>query len=149
MLSSVDRTDRSKGELMKLIGTELGKMHVADIIHGDLTTSNLMLKRSDTGIPEIVSRSRLPSSRSLTLPRLLLILDWPQSLLSWRTKRLISTYLSGRLHPPTQIPNPSSKLSWTRMQLALVPLGRLSINDWRKVRRDGHFLKLQPDLSCL
>src|SRR5260221_10541418 len=30
--------------LMLLIGTEIAKMHKADIIHGDLTTSNMMLR---------------------------------------------------------------------------------------------------------
>ena len=30
--------------LMDLIGVELAKMHIADIIHGDLTTSNMMLR---------------------------------------------------------------------------------------------------------
>ncbi|KAF8646032.1 hypothetical protein AX16_007457 [Volvariella volvacea WC 439] len=30
---------------MALIGVELAKMHAADIIHGDLTTSNMMLRR--------------------------------------------------------------------------------------------------------
>jgi hypothetical protein len=29
---------------MHLIGTEIAKMHAADIIHGDLTTSNMMLR---------------------------------------------------------------------------------------------------------
>ena len=29
---------------MRLIGTEIAKMHLADIIHSDLTTSNLMLR---------------------------------------------------------------------------------------------------------
>jgi tRNA A-37 threonylcarbamoyl transferase component Bud32 len=29
---------------MGLIGTEIAKMHLADIIHGDLTTSNMMLR---------------------------------------------------------------------------------------------------------
>ena len=32
-------------EVMQMIGTELAKMHLADIIHGDLTTSNMMLRR--------------------------------------------------------------------------------------------------------
>lgn len=31
---------------MKLIGRELAKMHTVDIIHGDLTTSNMMLRKS-------------------------------------------------------------------------------------------------------
>ncbi|KAF7983580.1 hypothetical protein HWV62_20461 [Athelia sp. TMB] len=30
--------------LMELVGTELAKMHMADVIHGDLTTSNMMLQ---------------------------------------------------------------------------------------------------------
>lgn len=35
---------RSLDELLRLIGTEIAKMHKADIIHGDLTTSNMMLR---------------------------------------------------------------------------------------------------------
>ena len=27
-----------------VVGTEIAKMHLADIIHGDLTTSNMMLR---------------------------------------------------------------------------------------------------------
>jgi len=30
---------------MTLIGTEIAKMHLANVIHGDLTTSNMMLRR--------------------------------------------------------------------------------------------------------
>lgn len=30
--------------LMSMIGSEIGKMHLADVIHGDLTTSNMMLR---------------------------------------------------------------------------------------------------------
>ena len=30
--------------VMGMIGTEIAKMHKADIIHGDLTTSNMMLR---------------------------------------------------------------------------------------------------------
>ncbi|KAH7908811.1 hypothetical protein BJ138DRAFT_1090573 [Hygrophoropsis aurantiaca] len=36
----------SRDHLMDLIGTEIAKMHLADIIHGDLTTSNMMLRRN-------------------------------------------------------------------------------------------------------
>ncbi|KAI0247526.1 hypothetical protein BJV78DRAFT_1337909 [Lactifluus subvellereus] len=36
--------DLSKDALMVLVGTEIAKMHLADIIHGDLTTSNMMLR---------------------------------------------------------------------------------------------------------
>ncbi|KAI0073342.1 hypothetical protein K474DRAFT_1666714 [Panus rudis PR-1116 ss-1] len=37
--------------VMQLIGREIGKMHQADIIHGDLTTSNMMLRRPSSGNP--------------------------------------------------------------------------------------------------
>lgn len=30
---------------MGLIGAEIAKMHLVDVIHGDLTTSNMMLRR--------------------------------------------------------------------------------------------------------
>ncbi|EIW52930.1 serine/threonine protein kinase BUD32 [Trametes versicolor FP-101664 SS1] len=34
----------SQDSVMELIGTEIAKMHQADVIHGDLTTSNMMLR---------------------------------------------------------------------------------------------------------
>lgn len=36
----------SLDQLMKLIGIEIAKMHLTDVIHGDLTTSNMMLRHS-------------------------------------------------------------------------------------------------------
>ncbi|KAJ7671956.1 hypothetical protein B0H17DRAFT_1162060 [Mycena rosella] len=36
--------DISVGVLGQLIGQEIAKMHLADVIHGDLTTSNMMLR---------------------------------------------------------------------------------------------------------
>ncbi|KAF9557917.1 hypothetical protein CPC08DRAFT_736584 [Agrocybe pediades] len=53
---SLESFNISIDDLMQLIGTELAKMHLADIIHGDLTTSNMMLRRTsaeDAG-PELV-----------------------------------------------------------------------------------------------
>ncbi|KAJ4001220.1 hypothetical protein F5050DRAFT_1561244 [Lentinula boryana] len=38
----------SVDELMKLIGIEIAKMHRVDVIHGDLTTSNMMLRRPES-----------------------------------------------------------------------------------------------------
>ncbi|EJT98136.1 hypothetical protein DACRYDRAFT_57900, partial [Dacryopinax primogenitus] len=34
----------TRDEIMRLIGLEISKMHKADIVHGDLTTSNMMLR---------------------------------------------------------------------------------------------------------
>ena len=47
-----DRTIRltmSVDELMGYIGTEIAKMHLVDVVHGDLTTSNMMLRRGKKG----------------------------------------------------------------------------------------------------
>ncbi|KAI0031008.1 hypothetical protein K488DRAFT_79311 [Vararia minispora EC-137] len=49
----------ARDELMRRIGTEIAKMHLADIVHGDLTTSNMML--------------RLPSASPTNQPTLFLI----------------------------------------------------------------------------
>jgi len=42
----------SQDALMNMIGVEIAKMHQADIIHGDLTTSNMMLRPSSP--PQLV-----------------------------------------------------------------------------------------------
>ena len=39
----------STDELMALVGTEIAKMHLAEVIHGDLTTSNMMVRTTDIG----------------------------------------------------------------------------------------------------
>lgn len=41
---------------MRLVGAEIAKMHKADVIHGDLTTSNIMLRRpsAPAQAPQIV-----------------------------------------------------------------------------------------------
>jgi len=36
--------------LMGMIGVEIAKMHYADVIHGDLTTSNMMLRRKTSDL---------------------------------------------------------------------------------------------------
>jgi len=45
-------------QLMKLIGEQIAKMHLAHVIHGDLTTSNMMARKKISGAMEIVSRRR-------------------------------------------------------------------------------------------
>ncbi|KAK7696441.1 hypothetical protein QCA50_001098 [Cerrena zonata] len=46
----------TQDDTMQLIGKEIAKMHKADIIHGDLTTSNMMLRRPSASdqVPELV-----------------------------------------------------------------------------------------------
>jgi len=41
-------------QMMTLIGTEVAKMHLVDVIHGDLTTSNMMLRHTLNNQPDIV-----------------------------------------------------------------------------------------------
>jgi TP53 regulating kinase-like protein len=41
--------------MMTLIGTEIAKMHLVDVVHGDLTTSNMMLRHSSNSQTELVS----------------------------------------------------------------------------------------------
>lgn len=49
---SLEEYDLSLEDLMGLVGTEIAKMHLTDIIHGDLTTSNMMLRHPGrTGLP--------------------------------------------------------------------------------------------------
>ncbi|SJX60180.1 related to p53-related protein kinase [Sporisorium reilianum f. sp. reilianum] len=45
-------------KLMKLIGKQLAIMHEADIIHGDLTTSNMMLRPASPDAPATVDLER-------------------------------------------------------------------------------------------
>jgi len=40
--------------MMTLISTEIAKMHLVDVIHGDLTTSNMMLRHTSNNQPDIV-----------------------------------------------------------------------------------------------
>lgn len=61
---------------MQLIGQEIAKMHLADVIHGDLTTSNMMLRRPSsfstrhpTLRTELVRRRFPPVHSSLTRVR--------------------------------------------------------------------------------
>ena len=62
--------------MLRAVGREVGKMHTADIIHGDLTTSNMMVRlrpQAASGSPpfEVVRRSStlLPPSPPSQLTR--------------------------------------------------------------------------------
>lgn len=43
--TSLSEFNISQANLMSLIGIEIAKMHKADVVHGDLTTSNMMLRK--------------------------------------------------------------------------------------------------------
>jgi TP53 regulating kinase-like protein len=50
--------------LMSLIGIQLAKMHQVHVIHGDLTTSNMMVKRGETNELTVVSSIHLTADRT-------------------------------------------------------------------------------------
>lgn len=50
-------------EMMKLIGEQLAKMHQAHVIHGDLTTSNMMVRQKSGLHMEIVSIEKKKGKR--------------------------------------------------------------------------------------
>lgn len=54
---------------MRMIGTEIAKMHQADVIHGDLTTSNMLVRHpsSSKGV-QLVSFQELLTSNRLLKP---------------------------------------------------------------------------------
>lgn len=41
-------------QVMRLIGTSVGGLHLSGVVHGDLTTSNLILRESADGKLEVV-----------------------------------------------------------------------------------------------
>ncbi|KAH8113064.1 hypothetical protein DFH11DRAFT_1602843 [Phellopilus nigrolimitatus] len=57
----------TQSEVMKMIGTELAKMHKADVIHGDLTTSNMMIHRPPQNIGEFPSEDKTTPAAELVL----------------------------------------------------------------------------------
>jgi TP53 regulating kinase and related kinases len=51
--------------IAKNVGVAIGKMHDAEIIHGDLTTSNIMVKNSTSASETLDARSSSKSSESV------------------------------------------------------------------------------------
>lgn len=69
---SVKTSNAQTEQVMGLIGTELAKLHKADIVHGDLTTSNMMLRLPST----------FTSSTPSNLPTELVLIDFGLSFVS-------------------------------------------------------------------
>ncbi|KAJ7051198.1 kinase-like domain-containing protein [Mycena amicta] len=63
--SALEEYGISMDVLMDLIGRELAKLHLADVIHGDLTTSNMMLRHP-----------RSFTSRDSSIPTELVLIDF-------------------------------------------------------------------------
>jgi TP53 regulating kinase-like protein len=53
LVTPVGLTPEAQAEIAKQIGEAIGKMHNVDVIHGDLTTSNIMM-RQESGSPVII-----------------------------------------------------------------------------------------------
>ncbi|EPY51032.1 BUD32 protein kinase [Schizosaccharomyces cryophilus OY26] len=53
-LVSEEEYETTLAPLMKIIGSEVAKMHMNDIVHGDLTTSNMMFRSIETLEPVFI-----------------------------------------------------------------------------------------------
>ncbi|OJT07233.1 EKC/KEOPS complex subunit BUD32 [Trametes pubescens] len=58
----------TQDSVMELIGTEIAKMHQADVIHGDLTTSNMMLRLEDKAVDLYVLERAFSSTHPQSEP---------------------------------------------------------------------------------
>ncbi|KAG9004063.1 serine/threonine-protein kinase bud32 [Tulasnella sp. JGI-2019a] len=54
-LSYLRKHGATPGQIMRLVGQELAKMHAVDVVHGDLTTSNMMLRPTRSSLEEAAS----------------------------------------------------------------------------------------------
>ncbi|KAG9033239.1 serine/threonine-protein kinase bud32 [Tulasnella sp. JGI-2019a] len=55
VLSYLQKHGATPGQIMRLVGQELAKMHAVDVVHGDLTTSNMMLRPTRSSLEEAAS----------------------------------------------------------------------------------------------
>ncbi|PWN20862.1 hypothetical protein BCV69DRAFT_290135 [Microstroma glucosiphilum] len=65
-------SDEEQIFLMSLVARQLALMHAADVIHGDLTTSNMMV-RSEAAVAPLATQSSLPVPASVHQKEVLLI----------------------------------------------------------------------------
>lgn len=130
--------------LMQLIGRELGRMHRVDIIHGDLTTSNMIVRRttatttSTGGVSAEIVSDRPSPGKSLTwfgsLGRSSLTLGSRFNRPWLRIKLWTCMCSSGHLHRHTHRRGRCLQWYWTHTGGSLGPRrGRVSGGDWEKV----------------
>jgi hypothetical protein len=141
-------------QIMDMIGLEIAKMHSVGIIHGDLTTSNFMIRRrlqpkdgeAAAEIVRLLPISRTSTSFNNYISRMLSFSSILVSRLNqvWlRTRQWTSTFLSEHLplHIPTQ--SCSSAAFFMHTRLTWQTLGCLFTNDWKKVSLTGNPTRLQ------
>jgi len=120
--------------LMSLIGIEIAKMHLADVVHGDLTTSNMMLRlpkpdQSTEGTStELVSYFRFPVCR-LSSPAQVLI-DFGLSYISTLVEdKAVDLYVLERAFAST---HPDSEPLFTSV---LTAYGTRLGSEWHAISR--------------
>ena len=118
---------------MVMIGQSLGRMHTADIIHSDLTTSNMMLYLN-TGKPELVESSPTPLSH--LLPRAQVLIDFGLSFQSGLVEdKAVDLYVLERAFAST---HPQSEPLFTAVLEAYAKeLGQKSWSALKKRLDDG------------
>ncbi|KNZ82322.1 putative serine/threonine-protein kinase like protein, partial [Termitomyces sp. J132] len=102
-------------KLMGLIGIQLAKMHAADVVHGDLTTSNMMLRHPSS------FTSNVPDT-----PTELVLIDFGLSYVSSLVEdKAVDLYVLERAflstHPESE-PRPTPSAYYTRISMVL-PFG--------------------------
>ncbi|TDL23413.1 hypothetical protein BD410DRAFT_787240 [Rickenella mellea] len=111
----------NQNDVMVMIGTEIAKMHLADIIHGDLTTSNMMLRRK---------RSLLSTTSAENKETELLLIDFGLSYISALVEdKAVDLYVLERAFAST---HPDSEPLFA---LVMQTYAEKSGKDWKAVGR--------------
>lgn len=127
--------------MLALIGTQLALLHLADIVHGDLTTSNMMLRVSPSHPSSSQSRSALLSSPAPTdgtpLPWEVVLIDFGLSYVSTMVEdKAVDLYVLERAFSSTH-PEPLLAKGDVSMygKIEEAYANRLGPKEWVKVRR--------------
>ncbi|KAF5318304.1 hypothetical protein D9611_014365 [Ephemerocybe angulata] len=107
-------------QLMGLIGTELAKLHKADIVHGDLTTSNMMVRHP----------SSFSVSKESDVPTELVLIDFGLSFVSTLVEdKAVDLYVLERAFAST---HPDSEPMFASVLDAYAKV--LTTKEWKTVK---------------
>lgn len=126
--------------IMSSIGESIGAMHSIDVIHGDLTTSNMLLRRANDA-----NASADASKKPTSLPSIVLI-DFGLSYVSTLTEdKAVDLYVLERAlastHPEDEMREKEEERYIEKILLAYS--NKIGEKEWKKVERrlkDGEFV---------
>jgi len=127
-------------QVMLLIGQQLARMHTASIIHGDLTTSNMILRRHEPDASTMVESS---STSSRELPAEIVLIDFGLTSTSTIPEdKAVDLYVLERAfsstHPSPdedQGSDPNNPNSHPLFEMILRAYGETCGNAWDAIRR--------------